>query len=1674
MVDKYSFVDDMFEEDDKYSFVDDMFAEQQPSSLMNYASSLYDTAKTLPGAAYAGTRKGMAGVGKQFWDVAGSVSDTLGPMFEDPNAARLLDDPIWFQDGYHRFATGLKELGKIADRGRAGADARIEEQDRLYPTDPYTVEGAASIIPEGLINLAPQALGALLGGPIAGIATAAITQGAGKQQQMLDEGYSLPDSTIGGIGVGGVTGATERLIPAFDWMTKNPAVKSQLNNFLKKTFGGAFNEAAEEVIQGGAEDVMDASFRKELPDPGKMVDDAALRAYAGGLVGGVAGGVSSIGDTGYIQPNFEQEVMDRVAQDAQPIQSQQGPLALPPGQTFETVGDPYRPQTAVESQVQGQPLALPDGQGFEMVGKPYTAEVDPQARPAEIEPTEIDPYQDIAEETAPVIEDIDPPQIESQTESEVSVDVDSRESAQIIEEMKSKGYEVYNTTPRPQPDGRSLPVTKAARHPVSRIAVRPELFQMRENVSQTGTTPKRKIEGDYDESKFGELIVFRPKDPKSPQYQLEEGQDVITVDGHHRTDYVKNPETTDSFGNPILDVKVIELREEDGWTPKLAEAYGAEQNIALGNVEQYDIASFYRKQSKAHGTDWAETVAKRLGINKSRNGKTIGLNASDAVWHNLQKGQIDDGQALVIARELPNDPEQQREYLKLALDGTSAKNLENKIIGSRVIPPPTIDGIDAKVWRDAAGNVIAREKKKASGTKNAYKHTQFSEYLALEDQHIVTDAAKQKFAESDEQVKKLQKLKKGEQSGLPQQQLQEFNKKTETEYERLMAQKAKEETQTGFQFNNESGAVMFPGKEDIKAIWNRSVSFANKVAKTVKPDVSRKALEAEYGTSDRNTSAQEYLDSPVGKVLKGINLPRNVARKYKNVPGLSDWRVADTNLLKNKGHNAAIFEESIRGYYALADDKRAGVQKFLYAQLVADQQNKKLPETDAYLKSNWNFDDEQIAALSSYRITMSQVAPEMIRKSMLENPPQSVIDKNQFPEYVDRVSQMINEWKKNPYVPLERSGKFYLYVKDGYKNYDGEDQRYFERFETREELRDRLREMEKVGIKREQMLFGDVKKLAKDADISSLSPEARMLFENVDAAASLDGSKLKREMGTFKKHLIKRKVTPGFDRDLDTATSNYLLGLANYMAHKQYDTEFKRAVKQVPLDEPALIGIMNDQYKYQKAYNPEGKVSREARKGMSVFYLQRLGTSLVNTSQVFSTLQPLITDHTSFGRSYTQLIKSTQELIRFTANKKFSQTEKGKWLKRYYDEQNLGQSQYAWLQSAGKGEASLKKSEGVGKYFKTDKDWTNLHTGLDPLFHFKMSEDFTRGVAYLAGYDIGYEKGLRGEKLHDWVNEEFVNESMFDYSKANRPKIAQNSLGSMMMTFRLFPLNYYSFLKARKTPTAVLQSVGNLFLLGGLPAMVGVQEFLKMYRMMGGDETEDLREWLPEDVADTILFGAFGKATGINVSGNLSMDQLQGAEEGWEMAAAKLIGGVPIATLQQFGAAAELWQKGRHRQAVEKAAPAQVRALLRLERWNREGELKGTDNKPVLDRAPGVTENIATAMGLQPLELSKEYERRHRLYSLREKITINNENINDRLADTLAADSIDGGSRTDELLAEVDRLNETREIPITINKSSVRQAYRKHADHVAASLRAVPKKGREKAFEIDQQYSHTR
>lgn len=239
--------------------------------------------------------------------------------------------------------------------------------------------------------------------------------------------------------------------------------------------------------------------------------------------------------------------------------------------------------------------------------------------------------------------------------------------------------------------------------PAGQIVARPEVMQFKEiGDVKTGENEGEKLDGQWDESKAGLLMLWEPKDPA--KYGLSAGQKYIVANGHHRFAFGER-ESVKSYGAQIF-------READGYSAQDARRIAAEANIADGKGTVYDQVKYLRNSPSTRGENAKLEAARRIG-NRGKQAVNIAFNAGDDLYVAFVNEKITPEQTEAIANAAPTNLGAQRVGIKFAVEGKSSDFLDGIVRRALLDTGGKSEDLDLFGNDDSAMKKMAEDEAKA-------------------------------------------------------------------------------------------------------------------------------------------------------------------------------------------------------------------------------------------------------------------------------------------------------------------------------------------------------------------------------------------------------------------------------------------------------------------------------------------------------------------------------------------------------------------------------------------------------------------------------------------------------------------------------------------------------------------------------------------------------------------------------------------------------------------------------------------------------------------------------------------------------------------------------------------------------------------------------------------------
>lgn len=360
---------------------------------------------------------------------------------------------------------------------------------------------------------------------------------------------------------------------------------------------------------------------------------------------------------------------------------------------------------------------------------------------------------------------------------------------------------------------------------------------------------------------------------------------------------------------------------------------------------------------------------------------------------------------------------------------------------------------------------------------------------------------------------------------------------------------------------------------------------------------------------------------------------------------------------------------------------------------------------------------------------------------------------------------------------------------------------------------------------------------------------------------------------------------------------------------------------------------------------------------------------------------------------------------------------------------------------------STKFTGGMSRFYR------GAINGMGALFH--HSERLNREVMYMASFELAYNKavkdglspGAEGEAFQRAVDEAVKNtyDSMFNYSKFNRPRVMRPAPMRVILQFKLFPQqvtaylvrNFYGMWKGmvnaakniqnpaeraqalKELNEAGTQFFGTLIMTGMFAGIVGMPLYSAIIGTIQGirdalhneddDDPIPVDErnldywfryvWLPkhfgDDMAKIIQKGPISVLSNMDIGSSTSLDNLwfrdtqddKSLVTDFRNQVAGMLG-PSYGMAENVVKAYEDWKNGNVSQAVEKIVPAAFKGMVAQSRWGEEGILTKTQKAELYS-----PEEVTTAMrfwkafGFNPTELAIQQDKNFKVIEQLRKTT---------------------------------------------------------------------------------------
>ncbi len=475
--------------------------------------------------------------------------------------------------------------------------------------------------------------------------------------------------------------------------------------------------------------------------------------------------------------------------------------------------------------------------------------------------------------------------------------------------------------------------------------------------------------------------------------------------------------------------------------------------------------------------------------------------------------------------------------------------------------------------------------------------------------------------------------------------------------------------------------------------------------------------------------------------------------------------------------------------------------------------------------------------------------------------------------------------KKEGYAPLSRFGRYSVDVV-----VDGERQ-YFSLFESKQAAN-----LMAIKLKAEfgaaNVAQGTMSQKEFE-QFQGITPESLELFGNMLGLDSTGNEaqdkafqtylKLTKTNRSAMKRMIHRKGTTGFSEDMGRVLAAFVYSNARQTSAALHMGELGESVNNIPKGQGELKDAAIELADYIKKPREEAQMLR------GLLFAQYLGGSVasafVNFTQPMTVSFPYLSQYGGAAKSGAALMKAMQD------QKQGKVLEPGlsKALNKAEEEGVVSPQSVHELMAQAQGRATLNSGDGTrmgdSRAF-VQNNFSKLALGWGKLFG--LAEQINRRSTFIAAYRMAVDQKIANPGA---FATKAVNETQFISNKANKAKFGRGAIGSTLMTFKSYSINYLELLHRMATrggpegKKAAALMLGMLFLMagaGGLPFDDDLEDLADFIGQRLGynfsskkAKQEFLESLFGKAMADFIDKGISGlPGSPIDTSGRMSMGNL--------------------------------------------------------------------------------------------------------------------------------------------------------------------------------------------------------
>ena len=660
------------------------------------------------------------------------------------------------------------------------------------------------------------------------------------------------------------------------------------------------------------------------------------------------------------------------------------------------------------------------------------------------------------------------------------------------------------------------------------------------------------------------------------------------------------------------------------------------------------------------------------------------------------------------------------------------------------------------------------------------------------------------------------------------------------------------------------------------------------------------------------------------------------------------------------------------------------------------------------------------------------------------------------------------------YFPLMRYGQYWTSIGKGPNR---EFYMFESEFQRNNFIKKRLRQMKAEGETRDEATLRADLDLDSGDDIAKLreisTENSKLLtniFETIDTAGITDKEVLKDAVyqmylltmpeQSFRTQFVHRKGTAGFSGD---ALRNFVksgYATAGQLSTLKYAPEINQ---EIDAADDALVGNPDKERleiftrevrkRIKDEVNPtiEDEFAQRFANGMGhavfLMFLTSPKSALANLTAIPIFGMPVLASrygNIAAARTFASYGKVWNHTSLFKDDGTFTPVSIG-FSKHVRNDPVL---QAAFDEAAERGITEITRTYDLLALAKTpstkftggaSRFYRGAINAMGAMFH--HSERLNREIMYMASFELAYNKavkeglapGVNGDAFNRAVDESVKNtyDSMFNYTKFNRPRVMRPWGARIVLQFKLFPQqvtaylvrNFYGIWKGMykaakniKDPVERAQALkelneagtqffGTLIMTGMFAGIVGMPLYSAIIGTIQGirnalqDEDDpipvderDLDYWfryvfLPkyfgDDMAKIIQKGPISALSNLDIGSSTSLDNLWFRDTQDDKSLItdfrnQIVGmlGPSASMVENFIKAYKDWNDGNVSQAVEKIVPALFKGMVAQTRWGEEGILSKTQKAELYNKDEvTVATRFWKSLGFNPTELAIQQDK---------------------------------------------------------------------------------------------------